>query len=81
MLLLLNLHQQSDDKIKPVFESFWNKAALRVLVDGGANWFFDHMKESLKAPHIVCGDFDSIRSNVKQHFTNQVCNKDKERSM
>jgi thiamine pyrophosphokinase len=69
---VLNLQQQPLTEVnKTTIERLWNNAKLRVLVDGGANWAYDH-QTSFPSPHIVCGDFDSIRASVKQFYTEQV---------
>ncbi|XP_021946178.1 thiamin pyrophosphokinase 1 [Folsomia candida] len=55
------------------FVELWNKAKLRILVDGGGNRW-DKIKTTfpdISYPHIVSGDFDSIRPHVLEQFKQQ----------
>lgn len=47
---------------------------LRICADGGANRLFDRVEESKQSmlecpPNIICGDLDSIRSEVRAHYS------------
>ncbi|XP_071444078.1 thiamine pyrophosphokinase 1 [Hetaerina americana] len=60
---------------KEVVMSLWQRANLKVLVDGGANQWYDFLKDhgispndSSFAPDFITGDFDSISQNVLNHF-------------
>lgn len=49
--------------------SLWNRASVRVAVDGGANrWFHFLQGTDCVVPELVTGDFDSIKQNVLSHF-------------
>nr|CAD7431066.1 unnamed protein product [Timema monikensis] len=55
--------------------SLWNRATVRVTVDGGTNnWFhFLNQEDALSkiyhhTPHIICGDMDSLEPKASQFF-------------
>lgn len=70
-LLVLNLEQNLRSETDEVLHRLWTKAKHRVLVDGGANSVYEHRYRYPNA-NLICGDFDSIREEVKQFYTNQV---------
>ena len=45
----------------------WDKASLRVCADGGANRLRDW--DEAYVPDAICGDLDSLRKEVKEHFS------------
>lgn len=51
-------------------EWFWPRADIRVFADGAANHIFDNFckNEHLLIPDFICGDLDSIRSDVASFF-------------
>uniref|UniRef100_A0A804Q0J2 Thiamine pyrophosphokinase n=1 Tax=Zea mays TaxID=4577 RepID=A0A804Q0J2_MAIZE len=59
----------------------WSRAAVRVCADGGANRVFDGMPALLPGqdpdevrasykPDVIKGDMDSVRPEVKEHYSN-----------
>lgn len=69
-----------------LFWRLWRRARLRVCADGGANRLFDATLRSHGAasstssasptgeqflPTLVCGDLDSIRTDVAIHYANE----------
>ncbi|CAH1775518.1 unnamed protein product [Owenia fusiformis] len=66
LLLNPNIHQ-----IKEQFNVLWGNAVFRVAVDGGANSIYD--ADNSLVPDIVTGDFDSIRPEVKEYYTQKGC--------
>nr|CAD7195591.1 unnamed protein product [Timema douglasi] len=71
-LLILNrpINYNHDSMI-----SLWNRATVRVTVDGGTNnWFhFLNQEDALSkishhTPHIICGDMDSLEPKASQFF-------------
>ncbi|EAY73981.1 hypothetical protein OsI_01865 [Oryza sativa Indica Group] len=75
--LLPKLHQPANSPAKKA-------AKLRICADGGANRIFDEMfqmtndpdYESTRKryiPEIIEGDMDSIRPEVKQFYSSQLC--------
>ena len=52
----------------------WSKFSLVTCADGGSNRLFDCVKEIDKlVPHTICGDLDSARSAVLQHYQQRGC--------
>jgi len=70
--LMLNAGGTKSSSNRRFLANIWNSSKVRVAVDGGANLCFDGSVGStdglLEPPHIVSGDFDSIRSNVLSHY-------------
>ncbi|KAI8821105.1 thiamine pyrophosphokinase [Fimicolochytrium jonesii] len=57
---------------KEAFWRIWKNTAAHVCADGGANRlydaFVDEGERSKYIPDFICGDFDSLRSEVKQWY-------------
>lgn len=52
--------------------SLWNKASVRVTVDGGANHWFHFLKGAdCIAPELITGDMDSVQQSVLTYFTSK----------
>ncbi|XP_021941184.1 thiamin pyrophosphokinase 1 isoform X3 [Zootermopsis nevadensis] len=65
---LLVLNQPINIERELMF-SLWNRASLRVTVDGGTNrWFRFLQGGNCVAPELITGDMDSIKQNVLTHF-------------
>ncbi|XP_058450559.1 thiamin pyrophosphokinase 1 isoform X2 [Malaya genurostris] len=64
---------------KEYFRSVWNKAKVRITVDGGTNRWVDFVKENvgveeqLKPPDLVTGDFDSCTDESMSYVTRLNC--------
>ena len=74
-LVILNSDISNQDRVI----NLWNKASFRVLVDGGANNWFDltqNRKQDIvnPVPDLVTGDFDSIHSKIKKYYETDVAN-------
>lgn len=83
-LIICNMPIESDvfASSSSVLQRLWNKAALRVCADGGANRLYNATVGSSGAysdtdrgsisnryiPDLICGDFDSIQPHVLQHY-------------
>lgn len=55
-----------------------NEAAIRVLVDGGANHWFafinrNQLNDSIEMPDYLTGDMDSISEESKQRLQTMNC--------
>lgn len=64
-----------DDSTDTIFKKLWHDATYRACADGGANYLYDMQQHSnsgglLQMPNLICGDFDSIRPEVKNYFSN-----------
>ena len=71
--VILNSDISNQDRIIKL----WNHASFRVLVDGGANNWFDLSQDRKHdiinpIPNLVTGDFDSIHSKVKKYYETKV---------
>ena len=56
-------------KLPKFFDSLWNAASLRVAADGGSNRIHKNFHEkNYKVPHLVAGDFDSLKENVRKYM-------------
>lgn len=56
------------------FSKIWNGADLRIAADGGGNRIFDRIQQENQKylpPHLLKGDFDSLRSDVSSYFKEQ----------
>lgn len=52
--------------------SLWNRASVRVTVDGGANrWFHFLQGTECITPELITGDMDSIKETVLTYFTSK----------
>lgn len=57
------------------FKYYWKRAKKRICADGGANRIFDALDREERRkwiPHIIKGDFDSIRKDVMDNFQEMV---------
>lgn len=73
-MIILN-KKYPDDSTDRVFKKLWQDATYRACVDGGANYLYDiqqhsNIERALEMPNLICGDFDSIRPEVKDYFSN-----------
>ncbi|KAI8999907.1 thiamine pyrophosphokinase [Hyaloraphidium curvatum] len=55
------------------FEKIWNRAAVKICADGGANRLFDQFRGDDAAreeflPGYIVGDLDSVRPEVMDHY-------------
>lgn len=70
VMIILNTLIKSPEIIIPL----WKQATLRLAVDGGANRLYDMLRNcqmeefSDLIPDVLCGDFDSVRTNVKNFY-------------
>lgn len=51
----------------------WNFSPLRLVLDGAANHFYDNSlmpsgEKQMAMPHIISGDFDSVKSDVLDYY-------------
>jgi len=50
----------------------WNASPLRYVLDGAANHLYENLLmpsgEALALPHVISGDFDSVRPDILNHF-------------
>lgn len=64
---------------KDYFRAVWNKAKVRITVDGGTNRWVDFVREhisadeQLKPPDFVTGDFDSCSDESMSYVTRLNC--------
>lgn len=65
-IILLNVQLPS------FWRGIWQRCSYRVCADGGANALFDacgnHAERLLFLPSCIAGDFDSIRSDVREFY-------------
>ncbi|CAI9719480.1 thiamin pyrophosphokinase 1-like [Octopus vulgaris] len=66
-IVLILLNQPITPMLK-IFKYLWQKAVLKVFVDGAANEVYSHLSKEDFLPDIITGDFDSIRPEVKEHY-------------
>nr|XP_039265888.1 thiamin pyrophosphokinase 1-like [Styela clava] len=65
------------DISQSIFHRLWDQAIFRACIDGGANFVHDIIHKDTTCgftrhmPDFVCGDFDSIRPEVKQFYESQ----------
>lgn len=50
----------------------WNSSPLRYVLDGAANHLYENLLmpsgDALALPHVISGDFDSVRPEILNHF-------------
>ena len=50
----------------------WNSSPLRLVLDGAANHLYENLLmpcgSALALPHVISGDFDSIKPEILNHF-------------
>lgn len=51
------------------FPQLWQSAKYRVAVDGGGNRIFDLNMSEIKDPHLIKGDLDSLRHEVREFYS------------
>ncbi|KAF7327626.1 TPK-B1-binding domain-containing protein [Mycena kentingensis (nom. inval.)] len=58
---------------KALFLRLWSSSEWRCCADGGANRLFDTLgtERALYIPHLIKGDFDSLRPDVKAFYATQ----------
>eukprot|EP00002_Diphylleia_rotans_P009099 TRINITY_DN19104_c0_g1_i1.p1 TRINITY_DN19104_c0_g1~~TRINITY_DN19104_c0_g1_i1.p1 ORF type:complete len:245 (+),score=59.07 TRINITY_DN19104_c0_g1_i1:45-779(+) len=69
---LIVLNQPLAQFWKPLFR----KANFKICCDGGANHLYDTLAQDERQnylPDAVVGDFDGIRADVKDYYTEQKC--------
>ncbi|KAJ3572407.1 hypothetical protein NP233_g3106 [Leucocoprinus birnbaumii] len=59
-----------------LLQRVWHSSSWRTCADGGANQLYDllrrhHIDPRLYLPHLIEGDLDSIRCDVKEYYTSQ----------
>ncbi|KAM7194574.1 thiamine pyrophosphokinase [Naviculisporaceae sp. PSN 640] len=74
---IIVLNQPIDLTYRHVVPRLWKSASYHIAADGGSNSIYDFEKETkqhLTDVNVVIGDLDSIRPDVKAHFSNKdVC--------
>jgi len=56
-------------KLCPLFESLWERCEYHVCADGGANRLYQADPNYI--PHVICGDLDSLKDNVKHYYVSR----------
>lgn len=69
-LIILNSPIRSPPS--PLFEKLWTRSKFVVCADGGANRLFDADSERW-TPHLIKGDLDSLRLDVRKHYADHGC--------
>ncbi|CAG7731504.1 unnamed protein product [Allacma fusca] len=66
------LHHNGEVDNVEEFTHIWNNATVRLAVDGGTNSWYSAQRANcqLKLPHIVSGDFDSIKPEILTYVEN-----------
>jgi len=68
-LLLLNVSLKKNIRH---LHRMWNSSPLRLVLDGAANHLYENLLMpsggELALPHLISGDFDSIKPDVLNHF-------------
>ncbi|KAI1295518.1 thiamine pyrophosphokinase 1 [Halotydeus destructor] len=65
IILLNHSLDNKSDSAKSLFSHIWSKGCLRIGVDGGNNLL---PTLNVLQPDIICGDFDSIKPEVKDDY-------------
>ncbi|GAB1600357.1 thiamin pyrophosphokinase 1-like [Argonauta hians] len=66
-IVLILLNQPVTPMIE-MFKHLWQKAVLKVFVDGAANEVYNNLSKEDYIPDIITGDFDSIKPEVKEYY-------------
>jgi len=68
-LLLLNVSLRKNIRH---LHRMWNSSPIRFVLDGAANHLYENLLmpsgDELALPHVICGDFDSVRPEILNHF-------------
>jgi len=68
-LLLLNVSLRKNIRH---LHRMWNSSPIRFVLDGAANHLYENLLmpsgEELSLPHVISGDFDSVRPEILNHF-------------
>ena len=72
--VLIILNQPINENNERYLRILWSKSCLRVCADGAANrvyeWSKRYYEELNYVPHYICGDLDSLRSEIGEFYKN-----------
>ena len=74
-MALVILNQPLNNDNSKYLIRLWNRCCLRICVDGGTNqlydWSLKHNKLDEMVPNYICGDLDSLRTNVRDFYVSK----------